>query len=882
MRFGIGCRVLLLVAAVLLVNFHLAIRQGEFAAPISVTLEGRSDTDLAEARLTAYYLGSDAVIAPTRLGFWECPARCTVDVVLQFPEPLKSSDGIVRIDIGDRTFTLPLSELEAHGRAYWLPDTVNYGPTPSYALCRNWPGREVFVHYYLARTAPGVATVLLLTLAVALGMCGPFRMRFSSTMGFTEVSTIAVASPGGYWNLTGWGFLIGGFIFLQWLEPYYFTQDDALVGELPGILLGCRSLWQGIFPDWNPYVFLGAPLATVGFWAITYPPQLISYAIARHILGNEFATMEVFAALHLLAGFLAMRHLCRRIGMEAMTANVAALSFVFAGCILIMGRSWHAFIANTVWLPLLGIAIQRFREGPVGWKWITGVGVVLGLSYHAGFPQIVAILGMFLVVGLTSVLFAQQLPLRRLAPVVPALLLGVGLAAPLLLHHLQMTGGHERFVPAEHGAYDNLHGALLPYPLAEAGFPTPWGSSHVEKMGQFFFFGGVFAALFALQAIAFWILFPDRQAWARAWWVPCGIFALLMVLGEPAYLWKGISAVPMSKFFLRYSFRFYPWLAFCAILSGGLILDRVLATLRRRQTAELLAGAALLGILAWHLAMCRPSFYNYGFQPYPPLPEEFESAFHPYSDKTSVGDRNSRRIASWSQLRSPSPGLYASLPLNLPHYYQVPSLFGYDPVVEGQARVKEVYRRLEENPVATCKAYGVGWHLFADEWVYSPNKRFHSMEQAVPFEQAYRKLCKADLTPLTTQEGTTLKELPGVDPLAFVTGRPEQVLPLHLHCRGGDIDVAGLPAGTRVTANFLYYPPMALYLDGQRIAIEPDDWQRITTTLPQAGSTLSLRFEPPWGLTCGIGAALCLAAWLLGWAAQRLRGMSMCRLGSRT
>src|SRR5437879_12164784 len=105
------------------------------------------------------------------------------------------------------------------------------------------------------------------------------------------------------WNLMGWAFLVGGFAFLQRLEPYYFTQDDALVGELPGILLGCRSLWQGVFPDWNPYVFLGAPLASIGFWAITYPPQLLAYAIARHVLGDEFATLEVFAALHLVAGF---------------------------------------------------------------------------------------------------------------------------------------------------------------------------------------------------------------------------------------------------------------------------------------------------------------------------------------------------------------------------------------------------------------------------------------------------------------------------------------------------------------------------------------------------------------------------------------------------
>ena len=59
------------------------------------------------------------------------------------------------------------------------------------------------------------------------------------------------------------------------------------------------DLWEGTFPDWNPYVFMGSPLLRWAIWSFTYPPQGLSYAIARHLLGNEFATMEVFAALHL-------------------------------------------------------------------------------------------------------------------------------------------------------------------------------------------------------------------------------------------------------------------------------------------------------------------------------------------------------------------------------------------------------------------------------------------------------------------------------------------------------------------------------------------------------------------------------------------------------
>src|ERR1019366_3556681 len=302
-------RLILLVVGLLLINFQLAIRQGEFAAPMSVTLDGFSDSELRSARLHAVYFGWDQVIAPTRAGSWDLPPRCVIHVVLEFSTPPKMNS-VVCVAIDDEIFGVPLHEFELRDGRYWLPENVRLGDPPAIAPCRNWPGMQAFVIYYCTRTAPGLLAVLFLVAMVAVGMREPFRSRVQAMLGVTETPgpTACIPSWDRGWNVAGWLGLIGGFIGLEVMQPYYFTQDDALVGELPGILLGCRSLWQGTFPDWNPYVFLGAPLATIGFWAITYPPQLLSYAIARHLLGNEFATMEVFAALHLVVGFWAMRH----------------------------------------------------------------------------------------------------------------------------------------------------------------------------------------------------------------------------------------------------------------------------------------------------------------------------------------------------------------------------------------------------------------------------------------------------------------------------------------------------------------------------------------------------------------------------------------------
>src|ERR1043166_2552470 len=266
------CRLTFLLLGVLVVNFQLAIRQGEFAEPISITLEGFSATEIAGARLFAVYIGSDQLVPTSSPGVWECPRRCVVTTALYFPEKPATETGIVHVKIGERTWTTPLHKLRWETDAYWLTDDIIVRDPPRFAMCRNWPGINAFLMYYTARTTPGLAVVLVLVGIIAIAMRRSKRQRFQEFVGFATWGQAAVESnvqdekPGRTcWNFIGWLGLIGGFIGLQFLEPYYFTQDDALMGELPGILLGCRSLWEGTFPDWNRYVFLGSPLATVRF-----------------------------------------------------------------------------------------------------------------------------------------------------------------------------------------------------------------------------------------------------------------------------------------------------------------------------------------------------------------------------------------------------------------------------------------------------------------------------------------------------------------------------------------------------------------------------------------------------------------------------------------
>ena len=263
--------------------------------------------------------------------------------------------------------------------------------------------------------------------------------------------------------------------------------------------------------------------------------------------------------------------------------------------------------------------------------------------------------------------------------------------------------------------------------------------------------------------------------------------------------------------------------------------------------------------LATMSTQCQPSFYSYGFRPYPDLPAEFEAVFHPYEDKGFIGADNSARIASWTNLRSISPDHYLSLPLNLPHYYQVPSIFGYDPVVEGQPRMLEVFsacRTIRSRPAKRMASAGICLATAQHPFI-QPNQVFALMEQTVNFEAVYRRLAKENFIPRAESTGTRCWKCP--ESIRWHSNRPARIAVANaFKLRGADIDVTGLPAVLRVTVNFLYYPQMHGMLSGKPLAVEHDDWQHITITLPESGQTLKVRFEPPWLETCAIGLVLCL------------------------
>ena len=150
----------------------------------------------------------------------------------------------------------------------------------------------------------------------------------------------ALPSSASIWFWAGLAFVAAAIVLLELLFPYFFCQDDALSLELPAVLMTCRGIWQGLTPEYNPYIFLGSPTPDMSG---VYPPMYLAYGFARHLLGDEHATFDIFAAIHLLAGYCLTFVVARRMGVGAVLAALCGLTFVLSGPVLVMARCWHSF-----------------------------------------------------------------------------------------------------------------------------------------------------------------------------------------------------------------------------------------------------------------------------------------------------------------------------------------------------------------------------------------------------------------------------------------------------------------------------------------------------------------------------------------------------------
>jgi hypothetical protein len=681
----------------------------------------------------------------------------------------------------------------------------------------------------------------------------------------------ALPSAAAAWFWGGLGFVVAAIALLELIDPFFFCQDDALALELPGVLQACRGLWDGSPATYNPFTFLGDPTHALG---TMYPPLHASYALARLVLGDEHATFEVLAAIHLLAGYCLTFLAARRLAVGPPLAALAGATFVLSGPVLVMTRCWHSFGSTAAFIPLFALLVDRLRTGPVDWRWPIVTGLSLGIFYHAGFPQLF-VLGCGLMLAHAFALAAFGLvPWRRLQWLLPALPFGAAISLPVFYQQWRLSREMTLNDPGGgDGIGGNILSMLLPYPLAQGTLPNDWGNVNLQWNGHFYYYGTVLLVAFLVAAMLPAWRRLNRQAPAGLATEPAGstrlqlalaipaVVAFLLALGESGGLWGLTGLLPVG---LRNNpFRAMPWLVFFSCLAGARFLQDLLGTSRfltgpftasRRLRAELAIVGAGMALVTLHVTRVGIAFFVYGFTPYPRLPAELLAVIGPDASGRQ------QRIMTFAAMRSSDPSYPLALPHNLPCEYGVPAVFGYNPLVQRFGRYNACLERIGEQPQEALAAYGVRWLLvhrtFWGGWPPQTPNRF---ERVLPFLNLLVAVGKTTDTnrqvPLPDlDEYLKVIEIPDASPLAFVADRPADALPLRMSITGLDIDLVPATESRRVVANFLFYPDITATADGRSVAVSHDEWQRIVAEVPAGAATLRIRYRPP------VAAGLVLAA----------------------
>jgi hypothetical protein len=755
-----------------------------------------------------------------------------------------------------------------------LPPTQSV--IPSCRLLLNYPGDlEALVRAMLASSVHPAVLLILVTVTAILTARRWLPQRLRTTAALDELLADPVASQASEheadqrrpwaWGLAGFALVIGCLTFLELRQPYYFVQDDNFSQFLPGMLAGCRAGFAGEMPDWNPYQYLGSPLAEVGTYALTYPVTYLSYALATYGLGDEYATMDVFCWLHLLAGYGVCFWLGRRLRLTAPTAAALGLCWSLSGYALIVGRSWYYMTPSYVGYPLLAIAALAVQRSAPSWRWILGTGLVIGLLFHAGNAQMWAygleFFGLWIVWGLAT----RNLPWSRLVGVGAALAVGLGLAAILLVPQFLATSNLDRSGGGGHDVLPGVAAILFPYPLAKLGDDARYWCAGEGVIMQLYYAGSVFslAWLFGL------ILAAAFEGRGRTYWrnplFALSTVALLLGLGKLGLLWPIQGLLPVFNKF-GHALKYLPLFHLFALAMGAVLVERLAGRLglSDRWLRGCFAVVALL--MVYHVTLAVPSFYSYGDVPYPPLPKAM-------SDILATSEPT--RIMPVCPPRSPARHYVFGLQHEFATIYRIDALTGYDPLVEKRPQFLRVAKGLEEDFAGTLRRYGtthVVVHRLATDPQHSGSRLAEKVEAVSLFASPSMQTFCDRTEPILRTEDVAILKVSDPDPLAFPADDCRHALPLTRTPAALEVDVASLAGGGPVVINYLWYPRIRVTADGSPLDASADRFGRIQVDVPRGTRTLTVRYDTPWGLGLGVGVVLVALGAVVFGATRRFVG----------
>lgn len=642
------------------------------------------------------------------------------------------------------------------------------------------------------------------------------------------------------------------------LDPYPFTQDDNFCQFLPVVIQSAKTLAGGHVPVWNPFQLLGAPTMSVGTYALTYLPTYICYWIA-HSAGNDLLTYEIFCSVHLLIAYFITAWALKRTSVSSPLAVAGAVCWTLSGWFLIGGRSQDNFVPYALFLPLLIDCLNMLIKRGGSLRWALWTGLLIGILFHAGHAEFWVYTMMLFGIAALVLVASKAIDSKSFVYVGSACVFGLALAAPLLVVQILETTNISR----QGGASWSVDLLPLLLPLGSFGYSGfTLGSANYRFGTELYYAGTLFTAV-SLAVVSVWsaAVVLDRKSFdtetvRKNIWLLIGGLAFLLCLGPPAILWSALAKLPFFEKF-RWSIKYIPFMQIFFIFAGAAILQRALSL----RTNRLLLGLSI-GLMLLHTTLCRSSLYTFVDRSYPQLSAKL------------IQSINNNRIFSAAPFRSPTPNFVQSFTLNFPTVCGINCATGYDTFVSSKPEYERFLFRLYSSPEEAAKIYGIGT-LFCSDTLENPVASGNPSEEIV--EVASDRLLQAAYTLknsghlIESSLGRKVYTLAPAAPIVFTGEQQPQSLPFRVDQAGVYIDTKAVPAGTKVTANFLCWPWIKARGDGELLLIKADEWERITVTLPNATKELRIQYQPPWHISFTAAAILTLLAAGLVLLANSLR-----------
>jgi hypothetical protein len=711
---------------------------------------------------------------------------------------------------------------------------------------------QIFAPSLIAGACP---RALLLLLATVTGFLLYLRRNSLRSVERLILETVGQPSPdveAGRRPARSWGWIVLGLAtvaaalgILEAIEPCYFVQDDNFAGVLPAILQGCRSLFHGEFPNFDPCQLMG----TSGTGSsMLYLPTVASYAIARWGLGNENYTLEVFAAMHLLLGYVASFAAARIVGLRPALSYVLAISFVLSGYILLVGRGWFTVLTLVFWLPVLFCCLENWLQGRANARWLLGTSLAIGGFYYTGFPQFWFYGMLFLAFAAMIAVVCGRIATRQLVWPTAASLLGLALILPVLIVQLELTRGMaEKQLNFGMGIEPGLLATMLPYPLSHAAGFMGVPANRAPELQTEWYYSGTLLMACAFLCLGVMLCYRCRRSWlGQNPWTAVAILALWLGVGNEGLLWTLVGNLPVLRAVNHHPHRLLPFFVFFALIVGGLFLERLLRRTGSRKWEYAIAAATTL-LMLYHTSLSQNSLWCYGDRPYPELPQEIARRILPSHDP------NAGRVLCYGPWRSGLAGFAYALPMNLPSAYGAYGFGGYDPVTEARPESRAIQDKFDASPGEAARAYGVRWVLVANADYYRQESPYwrsvRNCDWCYDFSDTawpqYRQqfLPAAELCYECAE--VSLYEIPDVSPLAYDRANPRSPLPMTFSGGGAEVQIPG--SGQRTVVVNLATRPWLRAACGKRpLEFAADEWGRMEVSVPDGVIRFEVFNDLPW------------------------------------